>query len=68
MDECRSLMAGEMPIVDGKEACAAQKAGGSSGPLVHSSAGREHFLWDVLSHWRVSVTKTAQVELRSGRV
>ena len=36
--------------------------------LVHSSAQREHFVCDALGGHQVSVTKTAQDEVRSGRV
>jgi len=36
--------------------------------LVHLSAQPEHFLWDKLSGRVASVTKTAQVDLESGRV
>jgi hypothetical protein len=38
-------------------------------PGAYFSAQREHLLWDTLGGgFRVSVTKTAQVELRNGRV
>ena len=36
--------------------------------LVHFSYQRKHFLRDTFGGFSVSVTKTAQVELRSGRV
>ena len=35
---------------------------------IHNLAHRKPFSWDMLGGCRVSVTKTAQVELRSGRV
>jgi len=36
--------------------------------LVHFSDGRDHCLWDALGAFWVSVTETAQVEPKSGRV
>jgi len=35
---------------------------------IHYSALREHYLWDSVGNYRVSVSKTAQFVLRSGRV
>jgi len=34
--------------------------------IVHFTAQRKQFVWDTLSGYQVSVTKTAQEELRSG--
>jgi len=66
--KCAVAGAAPADLAAGAACCtAAQPVVGAQGlTLVHLSAQRKHLLWDML--YGVSLTKTAQVELRGGRV
>jgi len=53
---------------DDRRAAMAAAAAAQGLILVHSLAQREHFLWDTLVDVSLSMAKTAQGELKGGRV